>query len=483
MISRNDRNDLDCLSLDSGGATLSRPAVWLGVLLVLAAALLLAVFVPVAGAQEQSQEVATDYTYEVADGQLTVTLAQPGVSGWKAIMVRDKAHCDTTRFGEGETVVLSTSEAAQSATITIEAEVNYCFWPFRQSDSQSIRYAYLSARYIEQIDSANQEAIEAEYSHTFAAENSQLTVSIEQTGVIGWRVFEAATRADCSRSSFDSSTQIINNVDTSQSVTVEVDTDTGYCFWARRRTDYIEVNLVYFSAENIQDLSSATTAAPATPVTTPPDSTPPTPTPPTPVTPPDTTDPQPDPTPTVRPIRPQLPDFKAVSVSQTKRDAKDVFEVIGNRDIVSASAVRLDNLEDGAECDQTAFADSSRLHSETELGPDAFYISLSTTDDGEMFCFQIKEDRDGEISEAYGITDAAVIAEEGAPAGGSVTAQPTEKEAESSETTAKEPSEEEDPFEISSSALFAIIIGAGIIGVLTVFFVVIVVGSNKPKGF
>ena len=461
-MSSQNGNNLNILLLNLGGKILARPVFWAAAFILLAV-LCFAAFAPAV----QAQEVAADYTYEVADGQLTITLAQSDVQGWKVIEVRDKAHCDTTRFGSDETVVADVAEASQSVMITVEAGVNYCFWPKRQSDSDAIKYAYASARYIEQADPVSAEEIEADYTYRVERENQRLIVSLEQTGVIGWRVFKVGARGDCSIDGFSDSNKVVDNVTTSQSVVVEVESDVNYCFWARRQTDDVEANLFYFSADDISKVFAATP-------TTPPQQQPVTPPQQQPVTPPQqqqpgTTVPEPP------PLLPEVATFEVVDSDQGRRDSKDVFEIVGNRDIASGNAVRLDKLEDGADCDQTAFADASLLHEDAEVGADAFYIILSEEDDGEEFCFQIKEDRDGQVSEAYGITDAAEL-EEDESGGGSVTTEPDEEDDEDEVTSTDDDDEQ---FEIGSSTLLAILIGAGVVGVLAIFFVIIAVSSKK----
>ena len=132
---------------------------------------------------QQEQQVTATYSHSVAGGQLTVTLEEAGVTGWKIIKIADKPACDaaTATDFSGSELVLDSSVASQSATITFEESVNYCFWPQRPTDNTRIIYSYVPASFIQKINPVNLEYIDqTKYKHEVA--DGQLTVTLVQGG-------------------------------------------------------------------------------------------------------------------------------------------------------------------------------------------------------------------------------------------------------------------------------------------------------------
>lgn len=322
---------------------------------------------------QQAQQVTATYSHSVAGGQLTVTLAETGVTGWKVIEVADKAACDaaaSTDFA-GSGLVLDDATASQSATITFEENTDYCFWPQRDTDNTRIIYSYVPASFIQKINPVNLEYIDqTEYRHEVAG--GQLTVTLVQGGVQGWQVIEVADNTACVRSSFETVQKVVDSSDASNSVSLTYEAGTNYCFWPQRDTDYIKVVLSYVSAEYITTSAAggSTVSQPQQPST---------------------------------PVEPEetgsetggneggdtQPDLVITDVSQTEKGSDTIIKVATNRDVTIGAAVRLDQLSVSG-CDQAAFADDSLLHSDAAIENGSFYITVTPEDHGQEFCFQVE---------------------------------------------------------------------------------------------
>ena len=102
--------------------------------------------------QTSINEIEASYLIEYKNNTLTIRLIESGVQGWQAIEVDSQESCKTGNFA-GATKVVDSSQAAQSATITVEPLTNYCFWALRDTDDIKVILSYVSAEIISGLTS------------------------------------------------------------------------------------------------------------------------------------------------------------------------------------------------------------------------------------------------------------------------------------------------------------------------------------------
>ena len=450
-------------------------------------ALILAVSFGSVSHGQQADDVEAEYTETVADGQLTVSLTQAGVTGWQVVKVADKAECDDNPFETATVKVVDNDEASQSVAIRYEDDANYCFWPKRDTDNVKIIYNYVSARYIQQIDPANLAEIDkTDYEYEVA--DGQLTVTLNQGEANGWQVIKVTDSNACRRDSFDSANKVADTDTASDSVTITYEDGANYCFWPKRDTDYIKVVLSYMSAAEIaRRAAPGQSSAPADPPTT------------------ATPNPGSGTTPANPPVA-TVDDLEITGISQAEAGDQTVLKALANRPVARGWAIRADLL-DGGSCDASAFADADFLHDNTRVTNGAFEVVVTPADHEQQFCFKVEEDVAGRIQAAYLVSGSVDLPpantgqetgnESGTEAQGESAGTASGNNAGSSSSTSggtdddnsddSASSEAGDPEEdegISSTVLLTIIAGAAAIGIISIFVVVIGVSkTGRPKKF
>ena len=193
----------------------------------------------------------------VIDDQLTVSYQEPPkINGWK--VVSDDSACKqrTAENFLDTDKVLDSSEASASATITFEEDTDYCFWPQRDADDVEALFLYISSELIEIKSLGDPDDVVITY-HLVSVQDDQVTVAIkpaesQPSELLGWRVIKASDEKACKVSAFENAKKVLDNSKNSATATIPFDEDTGYCFWARRKTDILKVELYYVPADVIK---------------------------------------------------------------------------------------------------------------------------------------------------------------------------------------------------------------------------------------
>ena len=164
---------------------------------------------------------------------------------------------------------------------------------------------------------------------------------------------------------------MVDSSEASNSVNLAYEAETNYCFWPQRDTDYIKVVLSYVSAEYIATQAAndgTATQQPAPPAE------------------PEETGT--DESGTDEAVETQ-PTLVITDIGQTEKDSDTIIKVATNQDVTIGAAVRIDKLSVSG-CDQAAFADDDLLHGDAAIENGSFYITVTSEDHGQEFCFQVQ---------------------------------------------------------------------------------------------
>ena len=201
-----------------------------------------------------------NYSIAVRDGQLTVSLEEPDVLGWRIIKVSSDAECTANNLSS-RAKFLDTNTRAQSISFAYEEGVSYCAQAKRQTDSLHFIFRYIAADTIRSLRVDPEDIITTFSSQTQAG--NIITIILQEGDALSWKVIAVENQTDCNeKEAFDN--PLVPQRADSASVTIQYDPNKNYCFWPVRATDDIEFNYVYLDRAYLNNIPAPTNNQPVT---------------------------------------------------------------------------------------------------------------------------------------------------------------------------------------------------------------------------
>ena len=215
---------------------------------------------PVLHEHRLRRTLTANYSIAVRDGQLTVSLEEPDVLGWRIIKVSSDAECTADNLSSRDKLI-DTNTRAQSISFAYEEGVSYCAQAKRQTDNLHFIFRYIAADTIRSLR-VDPEDITTTFSSQTQAGNI-ITIILQEGDALSWKVIAVENQTDCNEKEAFDNPLVLQKSD-SASVTIQYDPNKNYCFWPVRATDDIEFTYVYVDRADLNNIPAPTTNQPVT---------------------------------------------------------------------------------------------------------------------------------------------------------------------------------------------------------------------------
>ena len=291
-----------------------------------------------------------EITISQSGNQLTASASRSAFR-WRALR-SDHWVADTECGGEAYGGVRAANEReGQSGSMSMTLELTsaddgytYCF----ETLDHSGYFGYADTDSLTATPTTQENRI-LRYEYNVTARGHLTVLRTSGPAITGWQVIGVSSRSDCVTASFSDGRDKVadNSASSSESVAIEYEDDTDYCFKPIRTSG--STAPIYLSAQDIENAK-----------------------------------------PTEAVDKLEITEIRQITQQDT---GTVVLQATTNRPVVGGVAIRGDQIGNGR-CGINSFTQANEVHQRARSG-DPFYITVTNADNGYEFCFKVEEVYDG----------------------------------------------------------------------------------------